>query len=119
MRIELIRFRPAPALVVLLKTVCALLLVGPAARESSAQSTAFTYQGRLNDGAGPANGSYDLTFALFDAGSAGNQVGSVLTNAATGVSNGLFTVSLDFGNQFPGADRWLEIGVVTNGGGSF
>src|ERR1017187_8647306 len=26
---------------------------------ASAQSTAFTYQGRLNDGAGPASGSYD------------------------------------------------------------
>src|SRR5947209_5745051 len=26
-----------------------------------AQGTAFTYQGRLNDGAAPANGSYDLT----------------------------------------------------------
>src|SRR4051812_20700707 len=72
-----------------------------------AQTTAFTYQGRLNEGGNPANGSYDLTFALFDDASAGNQVGGVITNAATGVSNGLFTVTLDFGNQFPGTDRWL------------
>jgi len=84
-----------------------------------AQSTAFTYQGRLNDGAGPANGSYDLTFALYDDPSAGGQQGGGITNTATAVSNGLFTVTLDFGNQFPGADRWLEIGVRTNGGGSF
>ena len=84
-----------------------------------AQGTAFTYQGRLNDGAGPATGSYDLTFALYDAVSGPNQVGSTLTNAATPVSNGLFTVTLDFGNQFPGADRWLEIGVRPNGGGAF
>src|SRR5438093_7038473 len=27
-----------------------------------AQGTAFTYQGRLNDGANPASGSYDLRF---------------------------------------------------------
>ena len=27
---------------------------------SQAQSTAFTYQGRLNDGANPASGFYDL-----------------------------------------------------------
>ena len=32
-----------------------------------AQGTAFTYQGRLNDGANPANGDYDLRFAIYDA----------------------------------------------------
>jgi hypothetical protein len=83
------------------------------------QGTAFTYQGQLNDGASPAHGIYDFTFSLFDAETAGSRVGAVLTNAVTTVSNGRFTVTLDFGNQFPGADRWLEIGVVTNGGGSF
>ncbi len=84
-----------------------------------AQGTAFTYQGRLNDGAGPANGSYDLTFALFDTNTVGTQQGATLTNTATPVTNGLFTVTLDFGNQFPGAARWLEIGVRTNSGGAF
>ncbi|MSU59183.1 MAG: hypothetical protein EXS35_13625 [Pedosphaera sp.] len=84
-----------------------------------AQSTAFTYQGALTDGGSPANGSYDLRFALFDALSGGAQQGVTLTNAATAVSNGLFTVTLDFGSQFPGAARWLELGVRTNGGGSF
>ena len=44
-------------------------------------------------------------------------MGGTFTNAAVPLTNGLFTVSLDFGNQFPGADRWLEIGVRTNGGG--
>ena len=84
-----------------------------------AQSTAFTYQGRLDDGAGPATGSYDLTFALYDAASGPAQVAGTLTNTATLVSNGLFTVTLDFGNQFPGADRWLEIAVRTNGAALF
>ncbi|MEI7807688.1 MAG: tail fiber domain-containing protein [Verrucomicrobiota bacterium] len=84
-----------------------------------AQGTAFTYQGRLNDGANPANGSYDLTFALFDAGSTGAQLAGTVTNQATAVSNGLFTVTLDFGNQFPGANRWVEIAVRTNGVGTF
>ena len=84
-----------------------------------AQGTAFTYQGRLNDGVAPVTGLYDLRFAIYDAATVGAQQGNLLTNSATGVSNGLFTVTLDFGSQFPGADRWLEIAVRTNGPGSF
>jgi trimeric autotransporter adhesin len=84
-----------------------------------AQGTAFTYQGRLTDGANPANGSYDLRFILYDNSAGGNQQGPILTNTATTISNGLFAVTLDFGNQFPGANRWLEIAVRTNGAVSF
>ena len=62
-----------------------------------AQGTGFTYQGRLNDGAGPASGIYDLRFSIYNAVSDGVQQGGTLTNAATAVSNGLFTVTLDFG----------------------
>jgi len=83
------------------------------------QGTAFTYQGRLNDANGPATGIYDLRFAIYGAASGGTQVGSTLTNSATAVSNGLFMVTLDFGNQFNGADRWVEIGVRTNDSGAF
>ena len=84
-----------------------------------AQGTAFTYQGQLNDGATPANGNYDFQFYLRDAAAGGNPVGATNTSSALGVTNGLFTVTLDFGNQFPGADRWLEIGVRTNGAANF
>jgi len=84
-----------------------------------AQGTAFTYQGRLNDGANVANGTYDLTFALFNVVSGAGQLGNTFTNSTTTVSNGLFTVVLDFGVNFPGADRWLEIGVRTNSNGLF
>ena len=85
-----------------------------------AQGTAFTYQGRLNDGTNAANGRYDQRFALFDAVTGGNQVGAPLTNSATTVSNGLFTVQLDFGaGVFNANARWLEIGVRTNGNGAF
>ena len=83
---------------------------------ASAQSTAFTYQGRLMDTGSPANGNYDLTFSIFDAASDGNQVGSTLTNAPTAVTNGLFMTTLDFGTGvFSGPRRWLQIGVRTNG----
>lgn len=84
-----------------------------------AQGTAFTYQGRLNAGGVPANGVYDFQFGLWSAASGPAQLGSALTSAATAVSNGLFTVTLDFGANFPGADRWLDIAVRTNGSGSF
>ncbi len=105
----------------LVKGLDLLLLLSTIADQPStfAQGTAFTYQGRLNDGANPANGIYDLRFAIYDLNSGGAQQGNLVTNAATGVSNGLFTVALDFGNQFPGANRWLEIGVRSNGGGAF
>jgi trimeric autotransporter adhesin len=85
-----------------------------------AQGTAFTYQGRLNIGTNIANGTYDLQFTMYDALANGNVAGGPLTNAATGVTNGLFTATLDFGaGVFTGADRWLQIGVRTNGSGTF
>ena len=84
-----------------------------------AQGTAFTYQGRLNDGANPASGNYDLTVSLFATSSGGSQVGFIFTNLNTAVTNGLFTVTPDFGANFPGANRWLEIAVRTNGGAVF
>ncbi len=86
---------------------------------ASAQGTAFTYQGHLNDAGGPANGTYDLTFALFAANSGGVPIAASVTNSATTVSNGLFAVTIDFGGAFDGTARWLEIGVRTNAGGAF
>jgi hypothetical protein len=87
---------------------------------SSAQGTAFTYQGRLDDGANPANGSYDLQFTIYDSSGGPGVVAGPLTNSPTSVSNGLFTVTLDFGSGvFTGANRWLEIGVRSNGGAGF
>ncbi len=75
-------------------------------------ASAFTYQGRLSDRGQPANASYDLSFALFDAAQNGSRVAEPLTNPATPVSNGLFTVTLDFGaGVFTGDTRWLEISV--------
>ncbi|MDB6110385.1 MAG: hypothetical protein JWR69_2135 [Pedosphaera sp.] len=80
-----------------------------------AQTSAFSYQGRLLGGSGqPANGNFDLQFKLRDATT--NQVGATLTNAPVTVSNGLFTTTLDFGGlSLNGTPRFLEIGVRTNG----
>jgi hypothetical protein len=85
-----------------------------------AQGTAFTYQGRLNDGANPANGTYDLRFAVYDSSTnPGVLIAGPLTNSSTSLSNGLFTVTLDFGAVFDGSPRWLEIAVRTNGSTGF
>jgi len=81
--------------------------------------TAFTYQGRLNDGTDAANGSYDLQFSLYDALASGSPVGNSLTNTAMSVTNGYFTVTLNFGSVFDGNARWLEIAVRTNGAAAF
>lgn len=82
------------------------------------QGTAFTYQGRLNATNGPANGIFDLQFILRDAPSGGNGIGTNQV-APVSVSNGLFTVTLNFGAAgFDGSARWLQIGVRTNGSGA-
>jgi len=81
-------------------------------------ATAFTYHGVLNDSGSPANGSYDLCFTLCDAIANGNALAS-LTNPATGITNGLFAATLDFGTVFNGTNYWLELAARTNGGGAF
>src|SRR5437763_15165202 len=84
-----------------------------------AQSSSFTYQGRLTDGGRPANGNYDVQFALWDSASGGTQIGSTQTLNTVAVSNGVFTVGLDFGaSSFSGANRFLEISARPTGAGS-
>ncbi len=79
---------------------------------ASAQSAAFTYQGRLQDNGAAANGAYDLQFALFNAASGGAQQGATITRNDVAVTDGVFTVQLDFGaTPFNGAARWLHISV--------
>ena len=95
-----------------------LALIMPAA--VFAQTTSFTYQGRLTEGGTPANNTYDLQFALFDSLVGGNQIGATQTLSTVAVTGGVFNVQLDFGvNAFPGANRFLEIGVRPTGGSSF
>ncbi len=85
-----------------------------------AQGTAFTYQGRLNDSGGPANGIYDLRFTIYDLATGGSALGGPITSSDVGVVNGLFSVTLDFGaGVFTGEPRWLKIAVRESGGGSF
>lgn len=96
--------------ILLTATVCLLTL-----NRVFAQNTQFTYQGELNTNATPYSGSAEILFTLWDASTNGsaiatNNAGSIITT----VNNGLFTVSLDFGNSpFTGDSRFLQAEVRT------
>ena len=94
--------------------VAALALVVLVASSSiSAQTTVFSYQGRLIQGGNPANGPFEMQFKLFDAPSGGSQIGTTVTINPVTVTNGDFSVRLDFGaSAYPGADRYLDITVA-------
>ncbi len=81
---------------------------------SHAQTTEFTYQGRLADGGQTANGNFDLEFRLFDAETGGTEIGA-LQRLNVPVAGGIFSVKLDFGANFDGQTRFLEIAVKPPG----
>jgi hypothetical protein len=104
----------------ILWNLVALTILAGSGGPGRAQTTAFTYQGLLNDTGATANGTYDLTFAAYDAPVSGNLISVITTNQAVTVSNGLFTTTVDFGSGvFTGSDLWLEITVSTNGANTF
>jgi hypothetical protein len=84
-----------------------------------AQGTVFTYQGFLKVSGNPANANYDFQFSLWTAALGGTPIGATLTVPNVPVQNGLFTVSLDFGNVWDGSDRYLQIAVRPAGSGSY
>ncbi len=78
--------------------------------------TAFSFQGSLSQQGVPSTGAFDMRFKLFDAATAGNQVGADVEATDVAVVNGVFTVALDFGEAaFTGEARWLEIAVAPAG----
>src|ERR1035438_10185703 len=100
----------------LCRCLAVMPLIGQLAQAAS-PSTGFTYQGRLFIGDVPANGLYDLQFTNYNAAAGGTALGGFNTNAVP-VTNGLFTVTLDFGAVFDGTPRWLEISERTNNVGA-
>src|SRR5439155_878300 len=99
-----------------------LLLALATASATQGPTTSFTYQGRLTDGGAPANNNYDLQFTLWDSAVGGTQqphpAPATLTKTNVAVTGGVFSVLLDFGvSAFPGADRFLEVGVRPGGTG--
>jgi hypothetical protein len=106
--------------------VAAIICGSLCAATASAQGTAFTYQGRLKTGGIPADGLFDFQFSLWDAAVAGSQKGGTLIFDGVGadpapitVTSGLFTTLLDFGNQYPGSARFLQIDVRAHAVGGY
>lgn len=83
---------------------------------SVGQSTAFSYQGRLQLSGLPASGNYDMEFSVFDDPLAGVQQGSTQTIPAVPVGSGVFTATIDFGlGIFSGPPRYLQIAIKPAG----
>jgi hypothetical protein len=92
--------------------VVALSIAALADSPAGAQSTAFTYQGRLDDAGQPTSGLHDFRFRLFDVASGGMPIGYPLCVDNVSVIDGVFSVLLDFGQQYATtAQRHLEIEV--------
>jgi hypothetical protein len=104
----------------LIKAVCAGVGLLAGLSQAAAQGTAFSYQGSLSSNNSEANGNFDFTFSLFASSNGAPQVGVTLTNAAVGVTNGLFAATLDFGpGVFLGNPLWLQMGVRPESTGNF
>ena len=81
----------------------------------NAQSTAFTYQGRLDQGGQPATGIYKMSFRLYDRETGGSPLTTFPVNNVP-VTNGLFSVNIDLESVgLLARDPWMEIFVATNG----
>jgi hypothetical protein len=77
---------------------------------SASVGTAFTYQGQLKKNGVPVNGSCASYFNLFADAGGTNWLAATygIPNPVT-VTNGLFTVQIDFGSgAFQGDARWLQ-----------
>jgi hypothetical protein len=92
-----------------------LLLVISSLFLSSVSAATFesitTYAGRLTESGAPANGTVPMVFTLYDAANGGTSVSSSIPFDVP-VSNGLFSVDLDFGGPvYNGDARWLQIEI--------
>jgi len=88
---------------------------------AAAQGTTFNYQGKLDTNGVPANGFYDFEFSVYpNSAGTGTPLGlGTITQTGLGVTNGLFSATLNFGAVFNGNPIWLAMSVRSNGVGSY
>jgi hypothetical protein len=93
------------------------LLVGlagmiPTSLAQGPLDTTFTYQGRLRLVGGVyVTGACDFQFSLWNADDSQVAGTGTLDRTSVGVTDGYFTVDLDFGDVFTGPDRYLQVAV--------
>ena len=91
---------------------------GPQSPQAPTGSS-FTYQGRLIKNGQPISDTCALSFSLWDASSGGSFLNSNTFNTVP-ISNGLFTVQIDYGtNTFNGEARWIETAVRCTGDANY
>ncbi len=103
-----------------------LALAGSASAQTSggtaptvATGSAFTYQGRLIKNGQPISDTCALSLSLWDASSGGSFLNSNTFNTVP-ISNGLFTVQIDYGaTAFAGDARWIETAVKCTGDANY
>jgi len=84
-----------------------------------AQSSAFTYQGLLQQEGRFAAGIYDITFWLYPSVSGNSPTASNVVRGVR-VDTGLFSAPVDFGGaMLSGRDAWMSITIATNGATEF
>ncbi|MCB1744157.1 MAG: hypothetical protein KDK91_27555, partial [Gammaproteobacteria bacterium] len=99
--------RSAPGFLALLLWLC----FQASAVAQTPLSTAFSYQGFLENDGVPIDGAVDLRFSLWSAQTGGSQIGQTADLPAERLRGGIFSVELDFGlDPFKsGSALWLEV----------
>lgn len=125
-----INYRAMRWIFVLALSAAALLISFASINRASAQDggpqspqavtgSAFTYQGRLIKNGQPVSDTCALSLSLWDSVSGGSFLNSNTFNTVS-ISNGLFTVQLDYGaNTFNGDERWIETAVKCTGDANY
>jgi len=90
--------------------VAVLITTTAGALPAAPLGTAITYQGLLTDGGAPVNGTVDLRVGLFADPTGGSPL-ETSTVDDVAVSEGRVTAVIDFGDEWEGNARWLEIEV--------
>lgn len=94
------------------------VFVLPISLAAGTLGSAFTYQGKLEQGGVDVTETCDFNFGLWDAAAGGAQVAAAIDALNVQVTDGTFTVELNYGaGVFEGDARWLEIAVACPAGG--
>jgi len=81
--------------------------------------TAFGFEGRLLRNNQPVNGTTDIRYTMWDDALAGAQKGAPVTQLAVPLTDGLVSTTLDFGAQYDGNRRWVQVEVKGSSDVSF